>query len=366
MSESSIDPDRLIGYLASRGWRREGAWRGASVWEADDGRLLIPTLRQYPDDDELLQEAVARLATIEDRPEGEVLLDIAEPMVDTIDIRTLPGTPSGTIPLLSGAKAVDGICELLDTSARTVEEGSHLIFSGRRSAAVQEFLGGVRLGASRPGSYVFTARVPLVLPPQLSLFEEEAPVPFGRQVLKTMDTALRAAHTACTRVISGTAAFDVFDEYVDQGVSADLCEAVSALAGYGIDRPFEVSLSWARGLTAPPSDPLRFTATMATVLSQAGKQLQELSRIGQATINGVIEDLHDDGVEPPRIKVRGELQTSTDVVARAIWVVLSRADYQRAGDAHYRRLRLRVAGRLSTAGKRLEMRPDSSGLEILS
>jgi hypothetical protein len=367
VNEPAVDPAGLAGYLASRGWRNEGMWRGAEIWEGTDTRLLVPPQREYPDDDELLNEAVAKLAALEDRPEEEIRLDIAEPMVDTIDIRTQPDAPSGTIPLLSGVRAVDSICELLDTSARTVEEGTQLIFMGRRSSSVQDFLGSVRLGTSKPGSYIFTARIPLVARAvQASLFDEEETDPFGRQVLGTLERALRAAHTACTQVIRGTASFDVIEDYVEQGVSADLCEAVSGLAGHGVDRPFSISFGWARGLSAPASETIAFSATMASVLSQAAKQLRDLSRIGNTTITGVIEDLHDDGIEPPRIKIRGELQSSSaEAVARAIWVVVSRGEYERAGTLHYQRAYLRVSGRLSTTGKRLEMRPDSTGLEII-
>ncbi|MGW5685668.1 hypothetical protein [Nonomuraea sp. NPDC003754] len=39
--------------------------------------------------------------------------------------------------------------------------------------------------------------------------------------------------------------------------------------------------------------------------------------------------------------------------------------YERAGTLHYQRAYLRVSGRLSTTDKRLEMRPDSTGLEII-
>jgi hypothetical protein len=55
--ETAIDPSELSGYLASRGWRREGSWRGAGVWELEtSGRLLIPDHREYQDDGELLAE----------------------------------------------------------------------------------------------------------------------------------------------------------------------------------------------------------------------------------------------------------------------------------------------------------------------
>ena len=174
-SETVPDPSDLSGYLLSRGWRREGSWRGAGVWELESsGRLLIPDQREYQDDGELLAEAVHKLAGYDDRPERELLLDIAEPMVDSQYFRTHPDAPSGTIPLPSGVKALNGVHLMMSTAARTVEQGTRLLFEGRRSGPVEDFLHRVMLGAARPGSYVLTARVPVTIPdqPQLSLWAD--------------------------------------------------------------------------------------------------------------------------------------------------------------------------------------------------
>jgi hypothetical protein len=160
--EALIDSSELRGYLASKGWRREGDWRGAGVWALESsGRLLIPDHREYQDDSELLIEAVRKLAGYEERPEQELLLDIAEPMVDSQYFRTFPQTPSGTTPLPSGLKAVRGIHELMTTAARTFEEGPRMLFEGRRSGRVDRFLHTITLGSARPGSYILTARVPV-------------------------------------------------------------------------------------------------------------------------------------------------------------------------------------------------------------
>ena len=77
MAEPSvvIEPAELNGYLASRGWRREGSRRGAGVWELESsGRLLVPDLIEFPDDDELVAEAVRKLAGIEQRSQREFSL----------------------------------------------------------------------------------------------------------------------------------------------------------------------------------------------------------------------------------------------------------------------------------------------------
>ena len=120
-----------------------------------------------------------------------VLLDIAEPDVDVQYFRAYPDTPSGTISLLSGLKAVQSINNLMRSAADTVEKGPHLLISGRRSALVDTFLHRVMLGTAAPGSYVLTARVPTMAlrPEGLDGTNEFS----GRTVVKQLHRALSAA-----------------------------------------------------------------------------------------------------------------------------------------------------------------------------
>ena len=369
---ASVDPADLSEYLASRGWRREGSFRGAGVWELESsGRLLIPDHREYQDDGELLQAAVRKLAVYEERPEQDLLLDITEPMVDSQYFRTHPDTPSGTIPLLSGVRAVQGIQELMKNAARTVEDGPQMLFEGRRSGLVDRFLHQVTLGTARPGSYVLTARVPVAVPapPQLSLWGEEQPqaeqreLP-GRAVLAQLSQAVAAARTAADQVLErrpggGPERLDAFDNYVGQGVSANLCKALADLGGHDRDRPFEIGFRWARGLPgAEPRQPSAFTGRMAGILFRAGDELEQLAKSGHTRITGEVETLNMRGDER-RIKVVGELRSrGGESFHRALWVIVSPGQYDRATEAQRAGWRIDAEGRLVTVHRRREMRPD--------
>ena len=158
---SEVNAADVTSYLASRGWERDEDWHGASVWRLGrQTRLLVPLSTEFEDDDTLLDEAVRKIAKVEERPLRNVLLDITEPDVDVQYFRAYPDAPSGTIPLPSGLKAVQSINNLMRSAANTVEKGPHPLISGRRSALVDTFLHRVMLGAAAPGSYVLTARVP--------------------------------------------------------------------------------------------------------------------------------------------------------------------------------------------------------------
>jgi hypothetical protein len=368
--DALIESSELRGYLASKGWRREGDWRGAGVWELESsGRLLIPDHREYQDDGELLSEAVRKLAGYERRPEQELLLDISDPMVDSLYFRTFPQTPSGTTPLPSGLKAVQGIHDLMATAARTFEEGPQMLFERRRSRRVDRFLHTITLGSARPGSYVLTARVPVRVPqqesPQSELWltsgtpQRRGALP-GRDVVSEFHQATLTAYAAAARVAGGNDRLDVFDEGVERGISANLCRALADLGGHAKDRPFEIGFSWARGLPGQePSEPIAFTGSMASVLSRAAEDLERMAKSGRAQITGHVETLNISPGEEPKIKIVGEFHSeSGEPVQRSLWVIVSRDDYDRAIEAQRAGYSLEVEGRLVTVSRRRrELRP---------
>ena len=70
--ETAIRAPDVSSYLASKGWQRDGDWRGASVWRlGSEARLLVPDLHEYEDADQLIHAAVAKIAKYESRPERD-------------------------------------------------------------------------------------------------------------------------------------------------------------------------------------------------------------------------------------------------------------------------------------------------------
>lgn len=350
-------PD-VSSYLKSKGWQRDGDWRGASVWRlGEQARLLVPNRPEYDDANQLIEEAIAKIARYEGRPERDVWRDIAEPMVDAQFFRLHPDAPVGSIPLPAGVKAAAGILTLLKAAATVAEHGAPVLVEGRRSQRVDAFLHQVLLGSAMPGSYILTARMPAVPvgTQQLDIFED-ATTFSGRSVAAGLRTALDAAWAAAQRVIRGSE-LDTFYIAAESGVSANLCRALADLGGEKRDRPFEIGFTWARDL--PGQDPgpeISFTEAMPAILSRASDELEALARQGTASIAGLITDLHDEPGDPARIKIRGDLRTPGQgrFPRRAIWIALNRDDYDKAIEAHQRGRYVRVTGELTTTG-RLEL-----------
>jgi hypothetical protein len=360
MSENptTVTAPDVASYLASKGWQRDGDWRGASIWRLDgQARLLVPDLHAYDDAEQLVAEAIAKIAKYEQRPETDVRQDIAEPMTDAQFFRLHPDAPAGLIPLPEGAKAANSILELLKHAALATEQGANQMHvQGRRTSQVNAFLHDVRLGAAMPGSYILTVRSPAEPggPAQLD-FGDDLPRFSGRRVLANLYTALIAAQAAAQQAARTGADSAPFYEAVENGVSANLCWALGELGGEGRDHPFEIGFSWARGVPGQePTPDVEFTGAMPPVLMRAGNELAELARKGPARITGRITAVNDEQAargEPPRVKIQGELRKlGPQAQARAlphrpIWVVLEGPDFRAALEVtpNLRRLELKAS-----------------------
>lgn len=383
--DDTVTAPEVSSYLASKGWHRDGELRGASIWRLDSKvRLLVPDLHQYDDAEELVLDAIRKIARYEHRPEADVRRDIAEPTIDAQYFRTHPDAPSGLIPLPLGVRVVQNVLYLIKAAASAVEQGPGLRYEWKqdRSSRVDTLLRNVLLGTGPPGSYVLTARVPAepisaqqpVSVRQPSLFEpEELSGPgeadkarprvaevSGRTVMAQMHTALQSARGAAVQVIEEQSRFDAFYAAVEHGVSANLCRALSEFGGDGKRQPFEIGFSWARGVRRqPPGGPAEvpFTSAMPRVLAKAADELTAMAHAGEAQISGAVIELHHEAYEQPRILVRGELRMPGRQSRgwRSLWVVVTPADYDAAFEAQRRQREIEVSGRLTTSRRRLEL-----------
>lgn len=358
----TADPGEVSGYLASKGWQRDGDWHGASVWRLGrDARILVPGGDGYEDTDELVATAVATIAKYESRSERDVWRDINELLVDAQYFRLHPDAPSGSISLPVGVRAAQGILGLMRAAATVVERGPHLRHEGRPSQPVDLFLHSVLLGAAVPGSYLLTTRVPTapVGPQQLDILEDSKEFS-GRAVAAQLHTGVVAARAATEQALSGN--MEAFYNSFGSGVSANLCWALRDLGGDRRNLPFEIGFSWARGLPGQePQSEITFTSAMPAILSRAGDELEALGKVGAARITGIITDLHDQRNEQPRIRVHGDLQSpgQSKFPRRAIWVLLNAGDYDRAIEAHRLSRAVSAQGHLRPSGHRLDLRADA-------
>jgi hypothetical protein len=377
-------------YLRYNAWRQSATWRGASVWAHADGyEVLVPPRDDLADSGPRVRELLSVLTAVERRPAGDIAMDIGAPLEDVQSFRTFPaGMPSGYTSLDAGISALRGVHSLIAVAARTAAEGPRPEFSGRTPADVSGLLRRVRLGPGRPGSYIFTVRIPVEVP------DDDAPEenggraePLGRQTARQLHEAVIAVRDAAAR--AETDGLAAFDDTVTAGVSANLCQALSALAGHGRAQAFEMTFRWGRGLAPDPGHPagtllpastvrldtvrldtVRFAEGTGRTIHAAAAHLRRVRVSGAAEVTGYVESLHDqpETGDRWRIKVRGDLTTAGGGTgySRSVWIRLDGQDsYGRAIAAHRDRLLVRARGDLSASRGRVELTAGSARFEVI-
>jgi hypothetical protein len=231
-----------------------------------------------------------------------------------------------------------------------------------------EFLRSVRIGPAVEGSYVLTLHTPV--PPRLSgpstLFDGASPglpedEPIQRRVSLQMYQAVRAAHQAADAALLSTDGLEPFAVAVNEGVSANLCEALAGLGGSS-GHPFEfaVSLAAARRDSVTP---VRFRRDHIPVLREAAVEFRARTPEDDVTITGEVVRLYREGASGGEITVVGRVEDAE--ILRRIWLDLSAVDYQAAMLAHGEMRQVAVRGNLVRRGTRFYL-SGASGFQVLA
>jgi hypothetical protein len=163
--------------------------------------------------------------------------------------------------------------------------------------------------------------------------------PFGRAVTSRLAYSLVALDSSLDAAKSH-GDLSVFRDSVEAGVSADLCNAIGAIAEVGREREkdagrndVEISFAWSGARPVAEKMPTRFSVERSdsSVLRDASNYLRSLSPRPSVTITGRVVRLERKEDESEgSIGIQGLIEGERRVVT----VVLKPADYARAIHAH--------------------------------
>ncbi len=328
-------------YLAAHGWRQEPYGKApASLWIASDaeGREaevvlpLRPAFRDYALRVHTLLETVARW---EGRAPGDVLRDVHLIDADIVRVRRhTTDQASETIPLADGAALIARALDLMAAAASSAILRRRVAPS-RRPATVMDYLSKLALGHTERGSFILTVvskLVPVMTPealPLLQLMDE----PFPRKVTRSLGTALAVTHDA-VRVAERTGDFSAFEDGIDEGVNANLCEALAGmLESAGERQDLDILLAWSPTLPEELDTPSHVTLlqTERPVLLEAAQKLRANEPLEGITITGTVTNLHRD---PEAADGRATISCVVEGQLRQLLVPLPQAGYEVAIEAH--------------------------------
>ena len=347
----------IAAYLRGRQWRPDGTYFDTGIiWRTETGspKIVLPLSNDLDDYAQVIADAIATLSRYEERPQQQILRDIEESTADLIRI-ILNGadTEDGAVPLEEATQLVIHARDMMLSAACSAVQ-PRPVFLGRKPAEATDYLKSVRLAQTERGSFVLALRSevpPLLGVGQTTLFPEvasETSEPFERKVTLTLATALTETRNALQETIA-TGEIGRFYKGVEDGISANLCEAVAALVLPDRDRDVTVRIAWSPTRPAPRNSPntVRFSSDVLPILREVARVLKEKAMYSGFPVTGSVVRLSRDAVDGAgEVTIVGFVEG----VARRIKMVLKESDYALAIQAHQETRLVSMEGELVRSG----------------
>ncbi len=344
----AISPAALKAYASAQGWSRTKPYgEHADVYVRERApEIVLPRHNRLGDYASVVGRLIEFFSEVAEVDELALYRDLATADRDVLRLR-IAESDDGSVAASDGIELMQGGYNMLAAAARSLDK-PRSVYRGRVNQDAADFLAGVRLGQTEQGSFVVTllAPAPAASVPQLSLDNEWAPQPFERRVTNRLAEALGVTRDAAKR--STGDAVGTFEDTVERGVSANLCDALVKAIG----RFQELDVTLSRALTRPAGQTRQtfpFSAADVPVLEKAARLFKEREpRPGEELI-GVVRMLTRDAD-----RMDGEITLATRIDGRkqSVAVRLTRLDYSTAIDAHRDKAPVAMQGNLERVGQR--------------
>ena len=350
----SITPNGVHAYLRARGWELIGPYHGntGDVYRFEDERqsALVPASAEYADYPVRILQLAELLARVENRRTMSILADLSSAGADLIRVRLPEAADDHSVSLAVGAVLVDETRQMLAAAASSASR-PRCLHRGRPNQKEAVFAESLRLGQTEPGSFVLNVLAPVA--PSLTHGAQQGLIPsepFARRATRKLVSGLQGLQEAAALVNRG-GDVSAFMERVNDGVSANLCQAVARLieVGDGMD----ASVCWALTRQGPDSGnddgerTARFRAHDAPTLREAARLLMTQQEYVNEEIDGYVSALargqnDPDGRVTMKAVIDGKLAT--------VKAQFSDEDYAEVTRAHTDRRTISVTGELRREG----------------
>jgi hypothetical protein len=292
-------------------------------------------------------DVLRTLRQVERRPEPEILQDLMTTSCDLIRVRAPSReAESGSLPLEQAVAFVERSRDLV-LAAACAAITKRAYFATRKPTKATDYLSKVRMGQTERGSYVLTILSPVApaLAPEGELpLDLEPSEPYERQVTRTLVEGLAAMELAA-RDAAASGGMGGFEQAVQRGVSANLCDAVAGLSAVSAGEGLDIRIAWSRTRPVTNTVPSRvfLGSDSIPLIQEAARLFKDTAQVEDVELQGFVTRL-----------ARGPTETSGEVtleglldgqLRRAI-VELGEGIYSQAVQAHEQRQRVACAGDL--------------------
>lgn len=362
-------PDQLAAFLAAQGWVKGAKNELQHTWlkKAHDavlGHLALPQRPQLGDYPGLVALALDRFARVEDLPVSEVVEDVATLNFDTVRVRLEGGLhDQNRVRLVDASDLMQGVRQMFFAGAAGVEK-RQAVYGGRSTSRVETYLQALEIAPPEPGSFVVKVLAPLEV--GLEKYEQATLTgpadPFSRQattgMLQTVEATIEAAESA-----RKTGNIEVFKDHVQEGVSANICEALAHVTGGNPVVSVSVGASWSarRPTNFTPPRKAVVPGVLLPFIERAAPILRGKRPDDPVTVIGLVHLLKEDKSSTSQVVGIANL---TPHGPRKVRVTLSPAQYKRAIDAHGSDFMVQVMGVVKLHGN-LSYIDDPMEFEVL-
>lgn len=342
-----ISPNQLAAYLQEKGWLQESyIEKKASIWVIKNGNeeeeVLLPLNANFRDYSFRISEILKTLESIEQRPQDDIFNNLIGSLSDVIKIRlTHEDFSDGTVPLNNGLNLVRYARDMmLSAACSTVESKKH--FEKKKPSEANDYLKEARFGQTKKGSFILT-----IISPINSLNSPEAP--FERKVVEKLFKSLKFIKTIAENIDVSKTDLDLPEDYLESGISSNLCEALTGIYKSGREKGIDLDLSWSSGMPAPTDilTSLVFPPEIMPAVSKIGKRLKA-DIISNYEIVGEVVKLERQNQES---KGQVTLMGKIDGGIKRIKVDLPDAEYRVASQANQDRASIVGRGDLVKEGR---------------
>ncbi len=348
-----VSSDQLRAYLQRKQWSEDGKIRNvATIWhrqDNDDAEVVLPLL-SVKDYWRRMREALASVASFEERAVSEVQNEIKQLFMNVITIRVVhDDTNDGTIPINDGVLLIAKAKDLLSAAARSLYVKRKQFTRGAPKEA-KEYLETLLLGQTEMGSYV----VNVIAPVQTVAIAQDmvTTMPLGQAITTNLVAGLSAIEKATT-TFEEKGDLSAFDEAVLAGASSNMCDALLGFSGEKHNRNFEITVT-AVSSTLFENKPTKFAfdSKHVDVLERATGYYKGDYVLPARRVTGYITKLRR-----PKNETSGTITIDSVVgdVERKVELDLTGDDYHQAVVAHDNSKMVRVEGDVHVRSKSAQL-----------
>ncbi len=356
----ALDPDVIIRYVRARGWQERRHVPGEmAIYELNrEGfepyRIWVPLSRQFSDYASVMSSAFKTLSEAEDKSQLLMLDDLQTRAIGDV-IRVASEDPldraDHTLPLGDGIVLHEQARQMALAGAWNAANArtKRPVYPQTLRAEISRYMQKLRLAQTERGSFI----VRLLSPIHEQAFSQlplspDIPtgIPFERRAIVELLSGLKALKQAAQDAHRrGKFYFPTFEEAVDEGVSANLCDAIAPALVAEHWHPVRVSITWCDVIPTPQpvtDTNVEFELPLLQYIREAAEEFRKRNP-DEIILQGLVTDLHR-----PSKKSQGagevRIYGFADGRARYVRVALSQEDYELAVDAHKTYREVSVSG----------------------